>query len=99
MFYLEVKDGDRFFTDTNSDDKKEFEKIINDKLGRDAADFFDVLVRESEENAENFLLGFSQRYKECVNKLDKTLNADKVDPVKLHEILSDFQSIYLDYLL
>ena len=36
MFYLETKDGEKFFTDAKSDDKMEFEKILEQKLGEQA---------------------------------------------------------------
>ena len=94
MFYLETKDGDKFFTNRDSDDKKEFEKIINDKLGREASDLFDVLVKEDSEKAELILNNFAYRYKECINRLDKALNANTLDRIQLEQILSDFQSLY-----
>ena len=99
MFYLETKDGDKFLTDKDSDDRKEFEKIIQDKMGRDAADLFDNLVQESEENAEQLLNIFKHRFNDCIKDFDKTLNNKDVDKVKLEEILSELQAIYLDYLL
>ena len=99
MFYLETKDGDRFLTDKDSDDRKEFDKIICDKLGRDASDLFDLLVREDEDKAEQLLNSFKHRFNDCIKDLDKTLNKKEVDRVKLEEILSDLQAIYLDYLL
>ena len=48
MFYLETKDGDRFFTDKNSDDRAEFEKIIEQKLGQQAVDMFNQLITDAE---------------------------------------------------
>lgn len=99
MFYLETKDGDKFLTDKDSDDRREFEKIITDKMGRDAADLFDLLVKEGEENAEQMLLSFKHRFNDCLKDFDKTLNNKEVDKIKLEEILAELQAIYLDYLL
>lgn len=99
MFYLELKDGDKFFTNKDSDDHKEFEKIIDSKLGKDAAELFDNLIKESEDNAEAFVLRIKNRYKDCINRLDRTLNSKELDKVALEEILAELQAIYLDYLL
>jgi len=99
MFYLELADGDKFFTDKNSEDVREFDKIIHEKLGRDASDLFELLVHDSEDKAAYVLHNVAVRYKDCVNRLDAALNDKEVDKVKLEEILSDLQAIYTDYLL
>lgn len=49
MFYLETKDGDKFFTDSKSSDKLEFEKILEQKLGKDAVSLFDQLIEDAKE--------------------------------------------------
>ena len=98
MFYLETKDGDKFFTNKDSDDKLEFEKIIEAKLGRDSANLFTNLIADSEENAQSYLNSFSHRFKECITKFDDTLNHTPVDTVALEEILSDLQQIYSEFL-
>jgi hypothetical protein len=46
MFYLETKDGDKFFTEKDSDDRAEFEKIIEQKLGADAVELFNQILDE-----------------------------------------------------
>ena len=48
MFFLETKDGDKFFTDPDSDDKVEFWKILDQKLGRSAANMFDEFIKDNE---------------------------------------------------
>lgn len=48
MFFLETKDGDKFFTDSKSDDKVEFWKILDQKLGRPAAVMFDEFIKDAE---------------------------------------------------
>ena len=48
MFYLETKDGDKFLTDPTSDDKVEFWKILDQKLGRQTADMFDEFIKDTE---------------------------------------------------
>lgn len=50
MFYLETKDGDRFFTSVHSDDKAEFDRIIEDKLGEQASAMFNDLLYTAEED-------------------------------------------------
>ena len=56
MFYLETKDGEKFFTDAKSDDKIEFEKIIEQKLGNQAVELFNQLIQDAEE--ESYHEGF-----------------------------------------
>lgn len=56
MFYLETKDGDRFFTDKNSDDKAEFEKILEQKLGQPAVDLFNQLLDEAKNSGKESLI-------------------------------------------
>jgi hypothetical protein len=99
MFYIETKDGDKFLTDKDSDDCKEFDKIINDKLGRDASELFESLIHESQDNVEQMLNSFKHRFNDCLKDFDKTLNNKEVDKAKLEEILAELQAIYLDYLL
>lgn len=57
MFYLETKDGDRFFTDKNSDDCAEFEKIIEQKLGQQAVELFRQLIADAENKNRELLAG------------------------------------------
>lgn len=56
MFYLETKDGEKFFTDAKSDDKIEFEKILEQKLGNQAVELFNQLIQDAEE--EGYHEGF-----------------------------------------
>ena len=57
------------------------------------------MIKESEDNAEEFVLQIKNRYKDCINRLDKTLNSKELNKVALEEILAELQAIYLDYLL
>lgn len=98
MFFLETKDGERFFTDKDTDDTKEFGRIIESKMGRDASELYDNLVTEHEDRAQELLNRFAYRYNECIQKFDTVLNTKPVDSLKLEEILCELQSIYLDYL-
>jgi flagellar biosynthesis/type III secretory pathway protein FliH len=63
MFYLETKDGEKFFTDANSDDKLEFEKIIEQKLGKQTVDLFNQLIEDAKEEGykEGYEDGLSVR--------------------------------------
>ena len=98
MFFLQTKDGDRFLTSKDSDDSKEFQKIVEDKMGKDAAELYDSLVTEHEDNAQELLNRFSNRYNECIKAFDEIMNTTPVNTVKLEEVLCELQSIYLDYL-
>ena len=94
MFFLETRDGDRFFTDKDSDDKLEFEKIIDAKMGRDASNLFDTLIAVAKSNNEDLLEQTAGRLDECINDLDSALNADELDRIRLEDILSNLQAIY-----
>ena len=83
MFFLETKDGDRFFTDSNSDDKLEFEKIIDSKLGRSAAEMFDTLIEDAKSTGESLPEQTARRLKECIDDLDGALNAEEIDLPRL----------------
>ena len=60
MFYLETKDGDKFFTDSKSNDKVEFWRILDQKLGRQAANMFDEFIKDVKQEAYE-RLGARQR--------------------------------------
>jgi hypothetical protein len=64
MFYLETKDGEKFFTDAKSDDKMEFEKILEQKLGEQAVELFNQLIADAEEESyhEGFVDGQNNPY-------------------------------------
>ena len=94
MFYLETKDGDMFFTSKDSDDRREFEKIIENKLGKDAADMFELLVEDEKAEVEHIMESASERLHDCINDLDGALNSDTLDRVRLEDILSELQSLY-----
>ena len=96
MFYLETKDGERFLTNIDSDDKAEFSNIIENKLGVTAAEMFNDFITESVEDVHDLLLHLRNRYDNCVQALDSALNDETVDRIKLEEVLCDLQSIYLD---
>ena len=55
MFYLETKDGERFLTNSKSDDKAEFEKILEQKLGKDAVELFNHLLDDAKEDGQKAL--------------------------------------------
>ena len=98
MFFLETKDGDKFFTDKNTDDTKEFGKIVEDKMGKDAAELYDTLITEHDDTAQEVLNSLRNRYNECIKRLDTIVDKKPVDTAKLEEVLCDLQQLYLDYL-
>lgn len=96
MFYLETKDGDKFFTNKDSDDKQEFEKIIEDKLGKDAAELFDNLVTEDIENAGYYMSSIAYKFKEIINEFNNVLSKEPIDKLKLEQVLYDLENLYTD---
>jgi len=65
MFYLETKDGDRFFTDAKSNDRLEFERIIEQKLGKMAVELFNQLLADAKEE------GYTDGYDDGRDESDK----------------------------
>ena len=55
MFYLETKDGEKFFTEDGDDDQAVFKRIIEDKLGKDALTLFKELFEYGEKEREEVL--------------------------------------------
>lgn len=55
MFYLETKDGEKFFTEAGDDDQAVFKRIIEDKLGKDALILFKQLFEYGEKEREEVL--------------------------------------------
>ena len=55
MFYLETKDGEKFFTEAGDDDQVVFKRIIEDKLGKDALTLFKELFEYGEKEREEVL--------------------------------------------
>lgn len=82
MFYLETKDGERFFTSTTSNDKDEFEKIVASKMGDQAVellnDFIEDAREEGEESVsfEDYVDAYEVQY--LSDKLSRTIDQMKV---------------------
>lgn len=81
MFYLETKDGERFFTNPNSDDKTEFEKIVEAKMGAESVDMMNYLIMDAHE--EGVLEGESENES----------NEDKIDRYDLYTIQDDLHCL------
>ena len=96
MFYLETKDGERFLTDPNSNDRKEFEKIVEDKMGPRASQLYNDIVDEAYNNCENLVSDFEQRLDFVADDLGNALSHDNLDVNELENILSDLQCILSD---
>ena len=60
MFYLETKDGEKFFTEIDSNDRAEFRKILESKLGTGAAEIFDDLIEEHESDKLENIVSLSE---------------------------------------
>lgn len=77
MFYLETKDGDRFFTDPKSDDKSEFEKIIESKMGSQAVELMNELIEEARNDGEDSVWNSSSQtlvYYEDISNVVYSIN-------------------------
>ncbi len=98
MFYLETKDGEKFFTEIDSNDRAEFRKILESKLGTGAAEIFDDLIEEHESDKLEKFNSFAHRYHECINKLDNELAHPELRKDVLDEILSELQDIYFTWM-
>ena len=100
MFYLETKDGEKFFTGKDSDDKAEFERILEDKLGPQAVALFNDLVMDSAWSCEELLSDAASRLESITYDLNalitKSENCDKVETSDIEAILSDVQRIEAD---
>lgn len=89
MFYLETKDGERFFTNPNSDDKTEFEKIVEAKMGAESVDMMNYLIMDAHD--EGVLEGESENeYNEDEDKIDRYDLYTIQDA--LHDLLAEFES-------
>jgi len=97
MFYLETKDGDRFFTEMHSNDRAEFAKIIESKMGESAREMFDELVDESDSNAQELFNAVKHKFNESIKALDKELDKPDINKEKIEEILCDLQALYMEY--
>ncbi len=82
MFYLETKDGERFFTAPKSSDREEFEKIVRSKMGDDSVKMLDELLQDARsEGAESVCEPDEQTvvyYYDIDNLLDYTRDAIKL---------------------
>ena len=87
MFYLETKDGDKFVTQPNSDDKAEFEKVLKDKLGESAAELFTMLLEDAKNDQVSVLTYLSKELDTvlfALNKLSKSSGSIEPDDIKCY---------------
>jgi len=98
MFYLETKDGDRFFTDKDSSDKVEFEKIVEAKMGKDSADLYNSIVQEFSDDAEALIANYNYKLKEILDEFDSALCNPSISKDEMESILSDLQSLYTEFM-
>lgn len=99
MFYLETKDGERFFTNKDSDDVAEFKQILETKLGPDAATLFEEIINEKCDEALSTLNKAKFRLQETIREFDAVMEKTPSDKDKLDEVLSEFQELYLNFFM
>lgn len=81
----------------DSDDRKEFERILSEKLGEDAADLFTSLVTEDSDGAESLLSSAAQSCKSCIADLNATLATTELDRSMLEDILCRLQQLQIQF--
>ena len=94
MFYLETKDGEKFFTDVKSDDRAEFEKIIEQKVGSQAATMFNDFIEEAKLTNSDQLESVATRLDAIIFLLNHLIDTDSVTKVTAENILFDIKDIY-----
>ena len=98
MFYIETKDGDRFFTSVYSDDKAEFDRIIEDKLGEQASALFNDLLYTAEEDGYDRGAEDGKESAEQDAAIDNYVIEQKIDQttIRLTDVLDDLYRILED---
>lgn len=94
MFYLETKDGDKFFTDPKSNDKVEFWKILDQKLGRQAATMFDDFIADAEREVDNSeILAAADDLNDVISVLDNIISADNMKKSDIAVYINELRRI------
>lgn len=94
MFYLETKDGDKFFTDPKSNDKVEFWKILDQKLGRQAAAMFDDFIADAEREVDNSeILAAADDLNDVISVLDNIISADNMKKSDIAVYINELRRI------
>lgn len=94
MFYLETKDGDKFFTDPKSDDKVEFWKILDQKLGRSVANMFDEFIKDAEHEVDSSeILAASDDLNDVISVLDNIISADNMKKSDIAVYINELRRI------
>lgn len=98
MFYLETKDGDKFFTDPKSDDKVEFWRILDQKLGRQAATMFDEFIEDAKQEVYNEvdnseILAAADDLNDVVSVLDNIISADNMKKSDIAVYINELRRI------
>jgi hypothetical protein len=105
MFYLQTKDGERFFTSKYSDDKAEFERILRDKLGNDAAEMFDDFVEVARMDGEesvsfdgyvetDYVVDVASDLGDVIKQLNILLNEPEISKSDIQVNLDELQELY-----
>ena len=105
MFYLQTKDGERFFTGKHSDDKEEFEKIIEAKMGKEAAEMFNELIGAAEIEGEesvsldgyvetDYVVDIASDLEDVIKQLQITVNEPNMGKSDIQIYLNELLEIY-----
>ena len=98
MFYLETKDGDKFFTDSKSNDKVEFWRILDQKLGRQAANMFDEFIKDVKQEAydeidNSEILSAADDLNDVIFILNNIISADNIEKSDLAVYINELKQI------
>lgn len=95
MFFLETKDGDKYFTENGSDDRLEFAKILEEKLGRSSVELFDMLMDEISEKNESLLKDTNKDLSAVIQDLMALMQAPEVKPSDLLLLVVKIKAVNL----
>ena len=95
MFFLETKDGDKFFTENGSDDRQEFAKILDEKLGQSSVELFDMLMDEISEKNESLLKDTNKDLSEIIQDMMALTKAPEIKPSDLLLLVVKIKAVNL----
>ena len=95
MFFLETKDGDKFFTENGSDDRHEFAKILEEKLGQSSVELFDMLMDDASETNESLLKDTNKDLGEIIQDMMTLMKAPEIKPSDLLLLVVKIKAVNL----
>ena len=105
MFYLETNDGERFFTGAKSDDKAEFEKIVEAKMGKSSVDMLNDLVADARTEGEesvsfdgyvetDYIFDIASDMHDVLKQLQISMNEPEINKSDVQAYLDELRDLY-----